>query len=218
MSKLNIDLVIDKVLKEKKSEVDSKVEIFSEINKDGYKETFLELVYVILAAGTSAKLALSTVDILKKDDFVFNKDLTQIIKKLKGCYRFYNLRGKYIYNTREYIRSSYNNSFKKIFNDNSSHYRRRSFFSSNPKVQGVGMKAASHFLRNIGFNDYAILDKHIINLMKECGLISLDFKTLNEKNYIAIENILRKVGSRHNLTLSSLDLVLWYFKTGKIIK
>ena len=79
-----------------------------------------------------------------------------------------------------------NNSFKKIFNDNSSHYRRRSFFSSNPKVQGVGMKAASHFLRNIGFNDYAILDKHIINLMKECGLISLDFKTLNEKNYIGI--------------------------------
>ena len=40
MSKLNIDLVIDKVLKEKKSEVNSKVEIFSEINKDGYKETF----------------------------------------------------------------------------------------------------------------------------------------------------------------------------------
>ena len=88
MSKLNIDLVIDKVLKEKKSEVNSKVEIFSEINKDVYKETFLELVYVILAAGTSAKLALSTVDILKKDDFVFNKDLTQIIKRLKGCYRF----------------------------------------------------------------------------------------------------------------------------------
>ena len=88
MSKLNIDLVIDKVLKEKKSEVNSKIEIFSEINKDGYKETFLELVYVILAAGTSAKLALSTVDILKKDDFVFNKDLTQIIKRLKGCYRF----------------------------------------------------------------------------------------------------------------------------------
>ena len=55
---------------EKKSEVNSKVEIFSEINKDGYKETFLELVYVILAAGTSAKLALSTVDILEKDDFV----------------------------------------------------------------------------------------------------------------------------------------------------
>ena len=137
MSKLNIDLVIDKVLKEKKSEVNSKVEIFSEINKDGYKETFSELVYVILAAGTSAKLALSTVDILKKDDFVFNKDLTQIIKKLKGCYRFYNLRGKYIYNTREYIRSSYNNSFKKIFNDNSSHYRRRSFFSSNPKVGSI---------------------------------------------------------------------------------
>ena len=218
MIKLNIDLIIEKVLKEKKTEINKKIEIFSQINKDNYKETFFELVFVILAAGTSAKLALTTVDVLRKDDFVIKQDLNHIIEKLKGCYRFYNLRGKYIYNTREYIKFFHNNSFKKIFNDNSSHHERRSFFSSNPKVQGVGMKAASHFLMNVGFNDYAILDKHIINLMKECGLISVDFKTLNEKNYVAIEKILRAVGARHNLTLSSLDLVLWYSKTGKIIK
>ena len=80
------------------------------------------------------------------------------------------------------------------------------------------MKAASHFLRNIGFVDYAILDKHILNIMRECGLISEDFSLLNEKNYIKIEEILRKIALKHKITLSTLDLILWYYKTGKIIK
>ena len=80
------------------------------------------------------------------------------------------------------------------------------------------MKAASHFLRNIGFEDYAILDKHIIVIMKENGLISKKFSVLNEKNYIKIEEILREIALKHNISLSTLDLVLWYSKTGKIIK
>ena len=58
-------------------------------------------------------------------------------------------------------------NFKKIFEINYTSDDRRSFFSDNKNIIGVGMKAASHFLRNVGFMEYAILDKHIISIMKE---------------------------------------------------
>ena len=218
MNKVDIDLVIEKVLQEKKFEIAEKMDLFSSVNIISYKDTFLELVFVILAAGTSAELALKTVNALKLDNCVFVQSLDQIVVRLKSCYRFYNLRGKYIFNTREYLENFHKNEFAKIFKDNSSHYNRRRFFSSNPGIQGVGMKAASHFLRNIGFDDYAILDKHIINLLKDSGLISKKVSVLNEQTYIEIENILKVIALRHNLSLSSLDLILWYSKTGKIIK
>ena len=218
MSSKEIDKLIDSVLQEKGYEIKTKTESFSMIKLSNYKQTFMELVFVILAAGTSAKLAFKTVNILAKDDFVINASLSQIVSKLKECYRFYNVRGKYIFNSRNYIKDEYDNNFEKIFNLNSTHYKRRNFFSSNTKIQGVGMKAASHFLRNIGFEDYAILDKHIIEIMKENGLISKKFSVLNEKNYIKIEEILREIALKHNISLSTLDLVLWYSKTGKIIK
>ena len=81
------------------------------------------------------------------------------------------------------------------------------------------MKVVSHFLRNIGFNDYAILDKHVIEIMKEFNLIdSLSKVPTNTKNYIKHENVLKDFGKQVNLTMGQLDFVLWYYKTGKFIK
>ena len=45
------------------------------------------------------------------------------------------------------------------------------------------MKEASHFLRNIGFRGYAILDKHIMNSMREFGVLNENIK-LTSKNYL----------------------------------
>mgnify|MGYP001304811959 CR=1 FL=1 len=122
------NLHIPRLLQEKEYEIKTKTESFSMIKLSDYKQTFMELVFVILAAGTSAKLALKTVNILAKDDFVINASLSQIISKLKECYRFYNVRGKYIFNSRNYIKEEYDNNFEKIFSLNRAHYKRRNFF------------------------------------------------------------------------------------------
>ena len=58
------------------------------------KDIFYELVYCILAAGTSAELALKTVKIITEKDLVIYATEAEIIKELKKCYRFYNVRGK----------------------------------------------------------------------------------------------------------------------------
>ncbi len=39
-------------------------------------------------------------------------------------------------------------------------------------VKGLGMKEASHFLRNIGYNDVAIIDRHILRFMAAEGLFN----------------------------------------------
>jgi len=81
----------------------------------------------------------------------------------------------------------------------------------------LGLKEASHFLRNIGFDDYAIIDFHIVDLLVKENLIKRP-KTITPKIYLEIETVLKKLAIQVNLTLAELDLYLWYLETGKILK
>lgn len=84
-------------------------------------------------------------------------------------------------------------------------------------VKGIGMKEASHFLRNIGFNDVAIIDFHIVDLLVREGAVERS-KSLNAKKYLEIEDVLRGLGEKVGLNLAELDLYLWCIETGKVLK
>jgi len=84
-------------------------------------------------------------------------------------------------------------------------------------VKGFGMKVASHYLRNVGKPEHAILDFHIINLLEKEGLIKRP-KTLTVKKYLEIEKVLYKVAREVNLPMGELDFYLWYIETGKVLK
>ena len=94
-------------------------------------------------------------------------------------------------------------------------HERRAWLVDN--IKGLGYKEASHFLRNIGFDDYAIIDFHILDLLERYHLIEKP-KTLTVKKYREIEKILQTIATRTNLTLAELDLYLWFLETGKILK
>ena len=83
-------------------------------------------------------------------------------------------------------------------------------------VKGLGMKEASHFLRNVGFDDVAIVDFHIVDLLVRYGYI--EEGVLNRKRYLEIEDLLREIACGVGLSLGELDLYLWYIETGKILK
>jgi N-glycosylase/DNA lyase len=131
------------------------------------------------------------------------------IKLKKYGHRFPNTRADYIENSKKY-----KESLNKIILSNDKN-KIREWIVNNFK--GLGYKEASHFLRNIGHDDYAIIDFHIIDLLVEYNLIKKP-KTLTKKKYIEIENILKKIAKKTNLSLSELDLYLWYLETGKILK
>ena len=85
------------------------------------------------------------------------------------------------------------------------------------KIKGFGFKEASHFLRNIGFHDVAIIDRHIYRFLVENGLIE-EVKTLTPKVYIKAEEKLQQVCDSMGLRQSELDLYIFYIKTKKVLK
>jgi len=86
-------------------------------------------------------------------------------------------------------------------------------------VKGLGWKEASHFLRNVGYLDIAILDRHIMSNMREYGLIPNEgVKGLTRRRYLEYERLLEEVARRVGISPGEMDLYLWYRKTGKVLK
>jgi N-glycosylase/DNA lyase len=85
-------------------------------------------------------------------------------------------------------------------------------------IKGIGYKEASHFLRNVGFFDYAILDKHVIRTLYTNKLVPHLHKSLNRNNYLEYESVLGKLCKKLKLSQGELDLYLWYLSTKKVLK
>jgi len=86
------------------------------------------------------------------------------------------------------------------------------------RIKGLGYKEASHFLRNVGYKNVAILDRHVVRVMYEYGLISEVPGTLTRRKYLELEQRLERLAERTGLSLGELDLYLWFMRTGKILK
>jgi len=138
-------------------------------------------------------------------------DRMQLAEKFKECgYRFPNIRSSYIIEARNYI-----TDLKEELSQSDRDDSLRDWIVKH--IKGLGYKEASHFLRNIGHENYAIIDFHIIDVLVKHNLIEKP-KTLTKKKYIEIESILRKMGEILKINLAELDLYLWYLETGKILK
>lgn len=122
-------------------------------------------------------------------------------------HRFPNVRSRYIIEARTHIPKLLENIKKS---------NRREWLVKN--VKGLGYKESSHFLRNIGYKNYAILDFHIIDLLNDYGLLKFKPKQLNPRNYVEIENLLSEICMKNKITQSELDLILWYNETSTILK
>jgi len=108
----------------------------------------------------------------------------------------------------------YNDSLKDVVLS-SSNEELREWLVKN--IKGLGYKESSHFLRNIGFDNFAIIDFHIVDILVKHNLIKRP-ETLTKKRYLEIENILKEIAKKLELSLAELDLYLWYTETGKILK
>ena len=176
---------------------------FAELGEKSNEEIFKELCFCLLTANFNAR---GGIKIQKEigDGFLHlsEKQLSELLTRLG--HRFPNSRAKFIIEARE--------NFKKI---NLKDEDIRESLVKN--IKGLGMKEASHFLRNIGFSNYAIIDFHIIDFLVRNGLTEKP-KTLTEKKYLEIESVLEKIAEKTNLSLGELDLYLWYLETGKVLK
>lgn len=204
----NINFLITEIKSDSEvmKKINSRMKEFENLGKSNVNDIFNELCFCLMTANFRAD---RSIEIQKKigDGFInFSKE--ELSSKLKEYgHRFPNTRTQYIIEAREHIPSLLKNIKK---ND------RREWLVKN--VKGLGYKEASHFLRNIGYKNYAILDFHIIDLLHSCNIIKTKPKCLNPRIYVEIENLLSEICIKHKITQSELDLILWYHETGTILK
>ena len=177
---------------------------------------FEELSFCIFTANTSAEMGLKAVDAVR--NVLITGTADDMTRRLEGIYRFNNVRPAHIIHTRNYLRDCMNFELKKkimSFNDKN---ELRDFFALNKGIKGLAYKESSHFLRNIGFKGYAILDKHIINSLHEFGILKTNDKPKNSKEYLEIEQKLIDFSKQIGIDMDELDLLLWSRKNGRILK
>ena len=190
--------------------VKTRIEEFKENGEKSSREIFKELCFCILTANFNAERCIKILEELKNDEFL-NLSERELAEKLRMLgHRYPRTRAKYIVEARRY-----SGSLKNVIENFKDENELREWLVKN--VKGVGYKEASHFLRNIGFVNLAIIDYHIINILARHKLIEKP-KTLTRNKYFEIENLLRRIAEKLGLTLAELDLYLWYLETGKVLK
>jgi len=189
--------------------VEQRVREFLEVNKQDSKRWFSELAFCILTANYSAEGGIRIQrEIEKCFPSCSREKLARELRRLG--HRFPEARANYIVLARRYAVN-----LKEILLRQGSTYLMREWLVSN--VKGIGYKEASHFLRNVGFFDVAILDYHILDLLERYNIIRRP-KTLTRRRYFEIENVVRELASLLNLEPGVLDLYLWYMETSKVLK
>jgi len=183
--------------------------------QDDYR-IFEELAFCIFTANTSAEMGAKAVDAVR--NVLINGTADDMTRRLEGIYRFNNVRPAHIIHTRTYLKNSLNFKLKDKIKSFINKDELRDFFALNKDVKGLGMKEASHFLRNIGFMGYAILDKHIISSLHEFGVIKTNDKPKNSKEYIDTEKKFIDFSKDVGIGMDELDLLLWSKKNGRILK
>ncbi len=198
---------------EVKAMVDNRIAEFLQVHgKDTYA-WFEELAYCLLTAYSSAERGQLCVDALCDCGALMEGSPEEVAETLR-CegHRFAERRAEYIVLARRLAPE-----LKQTIQGFATTGDARRWLVEN--VKGLGWKESSHFLRNVGYLDLAILDRHIIANMREHSLIREDGrKGLTKRRYLEYERLLKEVANRVGMALGEMDLYLWYRKTSKVLK
>lgn len=201
----------------KRREIRDRLAEFERVGRTGSPEAlFEELTFCIYTAGASARMGLRSVESVRP--VLMSGSVLEIQRALTGRHRFPNNRGAYVYETREYLREHCGLELREALGSLTLADERRDFLAANRRVRGIGYKEASHFLRNIGYRGYAILDKHVLTRLAELEVIENPKPPSTKAGYLANEERLKCFADSIGINFDELDLLLWYTKTGEILK
>lgn len=208
-----LDKLAEAVKKLKNSKVrnliDARVKEFIENRNKPIDEIFKELCFCLLTANFSAERSLRIQEEIGDGFLTLSEN--ELVEKLRELgHRYPKSRAKYIVKARKMVFQLEN-----VLHSSLSERALRDWLVKN--VVGLGYKEASHFLRNIGFMNLAIIDIHVIDILSRYGVIRKP-RALTKRKYMKIEEALNKIAEKMGLSLGVLDLYLWYMETGKVLK
>ena len=182
--------LVEKIEKLKRSEIkktiDSRIKEFKRIGNGN--KIFEELCFCVLTANFNAE---RSIKIQKEIGFGFYTLSEEALgKRLKELgHRYPNTRAHYICENRKF-KNSLKNILKSLKGE-----ELREWLVKN--IKGFGYKEASHFLRNIGFEDFAIIDFHIIELLAKNKIIK-NQRLSERKNTWKLKKTSEKSQKRQN--------------------
>jgi N-glycosylase/DNA lyase len=200
---------------EKKKLIKKRLKEFKAVWKKPDRKIFSELCFCICTPQSRAIYCDKAITGLEKSGVLYRGNARQIKAGLKAV-RFPNNKSKYIVEARRIFTENGSLRIKKKLDVKDAH-KSRVWLVRN--VKGLGLKEASHFLRNIGLGEeLAILDVHILKNMVKCGIIKEIPKCVSAKCYHSLEEKLKKFSEKINIPLAELDLLFWSSETGEVFK
>ena len=188
---------------ETKHIVEQRIQSFEQV-----EDQFSELCYCIMTANTTAEKSIEIQKALRHE--FHHADQKTLHKALKERgYRLTN-RAAFICHNRQFF------DLRTILKQFKDERTAREWLVTN--IKGFGYKEASHFLRNTGSKNVAIIDRHVLRLLCRYGIISEIPVSLSRHQYLDLEERLSNIANHLGITLAELDLYLWYLETGKILK
>lgn len=208
---------IKRTHRERRDEIKGRLSEFSDVwakGSDG--RIWEEMVFCFFTGGCSAKMGLRSIEAIRH----LLEDGTQpeIAKALSGVHRYPNARARYVYASRTFLKEHCDFKLRNKLQSFECPLERRDWLVKEKGIKGLGYKEASHFLRNIGFIGYAILDKHVLRCLAELKIIDSPKPPNTRSKYLTVEGKLRDLTERTKIDFDEMDLVLWSIKTGQILK
>jgi N-glycosylase/DNA lyase len=202
---------------EKRGEIRLRLAEFRAIGQQGTdRHLWEEMVFCFFTGGCSARMGINALEAVKP--LLMTAGQPELAAALKGVHRYPNARSRYIVESRSFLEKHCGMKLRKKLHDFDCEIERRDWLVREKGIKGLGYKEASHYLRNIGFSGYAILDKHVFNCLAEIKIID-DPKPPNTRaRYLTVEEKLRQLTVMTDIDFDELDLVLWSMKTGVILK
>jgi N-glycosylase/DNA lyase len=198
-----------KLHEERKEAIRQRLGEFAAVRPSAY---FYELVYCLLTPQSSAVNAAKAVRLLRDHDLRHSEiDPEPLLYQNDFYIRFHRTKAKHLLAVKEQFPS-----ILRELSNGSSSVQLREWLVKN--VKGIGWKEASHFLRNIGHRNLAILDRHILKNLVRLGVLRQLPATLSTKHYKAIENIFQQFSHDVRIPMDELDLLFWSMETGEILK
>lgn len=160
-----------------------------------------ELIFCLQTPQSKAQYARETVKKLESCNKLFGAEEFEIKNSMCGV-RFANRKSKYISEAMK----KFPEIRKKLSLDP---FELREWLVKTFK--GLGMKEASHYLRNIGVFGLAILDVHVQKFMKIHNMLVGEVGKLTKKQYLENEQNYFELAERLKIKPEELDIVIWLY-------
>lgn len=216
---------------EKRDLIAERLSEFARLRDASDERWFSEMAFCILVADGNAKTGFKVQKDLEASGMLYTGSYEGILRIVRPV-RYNTTKAKYIYKDRKALTSmgrfTLGSKLMKEWGltDSTARGVRDRIAKDNICFLGLGMKEASHFLRNIGYGtELSILDVHVLTLMMEFGILPKRFcdgdrikRPSTPSAYHEIEDIFISWAEDLDIPPAHLDLVLWSFRTGEVLK